>query len=393
MTSKQYANRTNETGWTSLGLQVPFRDGIKCGDTIYLTGQVATDALKDPDRYQSPARQAEAAIENLSEVLSHFGASLQDVVKVNSYCTSAAALHACRAMLQRRFPQGVAENNIIVSGLANQAWSVEIEAVAMVSGDRQVISSSSSQRESDPSVGQQCNAVRCGHIAYLSGQLAIAPRTGQVVHRIDPTRQTRAVIGRIREVLASLDMDLSNIVHVRSYHTDLRGLADSVRVLAKYFNNKVAGTAVVVPGLAVDGCAVQIEAVAVADGDRRSTSASLQNELLPNSSFSRAVKVGDTVYFSMQFEPEGIEAETSARRWTLETEEALNQIQERGRELGVGLDDIVKTNVYWVREGDWSEAILARARHFKLGPATTGVTVTSLPAPGASIAIEAIAVS
>src|ERR1700730_18361224 len=172
MTSKLYANRTNETGWTALGLQVPFRDAIKCGDTTYVTGQVATEALRAPGSYVSVDRQADSAIENIAEVLGQLGGSLEDVVKINGYYTSVDAFRACRATHLRRFPNGVAENNVIVRGLANPAWSVEIEAVASVKGSRQLIPSSAS-KSSGASAAQPYEALRCGTVAYVSGQLPI----------------------------------------------------------------------------------------------------------------------------------------------------------------------------------------------------------------------------
>ncbi len=76
--------------------------------------------------------QAEAAFENLSEVLQVAGSSLADVVKVTIYVTDMQYFPAVVALRQRYFSAPYPADSIVqVSALALPELMFEIEAVAM----------------------------------------------------------------------------------------------------------------------------------------------------------------------------------------------------------------------------------------------------------------------
>jgi enamine deaminase RidA (YjgF/YER057c/UK114 family) len=79
--------------------------------------------------------QSEQAFENLRTVLAEAGASLEHVVKWTMFCVAGHPLEEGVAAFQNawgRRPNPPALSVVIVAGLANPAFLVEIEAVAVV---------------------------------------------------------------------------------------------------------------------------------------------------------------------------------------------------------------------------------------------------------------------
>src|SRR5215510_10400887 len=63
----------------------PFSQGVACGDMIFVSGQVARDPAGKVRHPGSLAQQTTDALEQVGRILSEHGATLDDVVKVNSY--------------------------------------------------------------------------------------------------------------------------------------------------------------------------------------------------------------------------------------------------------------------------------------------------------------------
>jgi len=109
--------------------------------------------------------------------------------------------------------------------------------------------------------------------------------------------------------------------------------------------------------------------------------------------FSRAVRVGDTVYVSGtvawgddgQFAGEG-DVYAQAKQTIANIEKAL-------RQAGAALSDVVRTRVYLTDISRWQEAAKAHAEAFRdIRPASTMVQVSALADPRMLVEIEAVAV-
>lgn len=104
------------------------------GRILHISGQIAT-AGPDGKITSDPAEQCRMAWDGLLAVLKEAGMTLDDVVKVTVFLTSADHIPTFRASrtaaLEGRKP---ASTLLIVAGLADPAWLVEIEAVAVAQG-------------------------------------------------------------------------------------------------------------------------------------------------------------------------------------------------------------------------------------------------------------------
>ncbi|MFP4634305.1 MAG: RidA family protein [Nitriliruptoraceae bacterium] len=108
-----------------------FSRAVRVGDTVRVagTGPVWPDGSCDPD----PGAQAERCLEIIATALEEAGASLHEVVRTRMYLTdpdhAAAVGHAhARAFGEAR----PAATMVVVAGLVDPRWVVEIEAEAML---------------------------------------------------------------------------------------------------------------------------------------------------------------------------------------------------------------------------------------------------------------------
>ncbi|MEL6704290.1 MAG: RidA family protein [Bacteroidota bacterium] len=120
----------------------PFKDfianGVKQGDTIYISGQVGTDGEGNLVGEGDLAAQTRQAYANVQEVLAHFGATMDHVVDETWYVTDIGAtmanvgeLFGIRAEAYGKNPE-VAQTMIQVAGLVMPMLSIEIKCVARV---------------------------------------------------------------------------------------------------------------------------------------------------------------------------------------------------------------------------------------------------------------------
>ncbi len=106
------------------------------GDFVFMQGQVGvTDdgTLVGPG---DPGAQADQACRNVARWMDEAGGSLRDVCKLTVYVTDIAYRPAVYAAINRWF-EGVqhCSTGVVVTGLADPAFLVEIDAMAVIDTD------------------------------------------------------------------------------------------------------------------------------------------------------------------------------------------------------------------------------------------------------------------
>ena len=114
---------------------IPYKHGIKCGNMIYIGGQVSMDSkgvILDPSDLVTQTR---TSMINIAKVLAEFGLNLDDVVKVTTFYAgnaSAEVLHDNLSIRSASFTEpGPATTGIPMPCLAYEKMEIEIEVVAM----------------------------------------------------------------------------------------------------------------------------------------------------------------------------------------------------------------------------------------------------------------------
>jgi reactive intermediate/imine deaminase len=109
-------------------------------------------------------------------------------------------------------------------------------------------------------VGPYSQAVRHGNTVFLSGQIALAPATGQLV-RGGIEEQTRQVIHNLEAVCRAAGGALGSIVKLNIYLTDLGDFATVNEIMATTFAEPYPARATVGVAALPLGAAVEMEAI------------------------------------------------------------------------------------------------------------------------------------
>ncbi len=111
-------------------------------------------------------------------------------------------------------------------------------------------------------IGPYSQAVTTDGMVYTAGQVALDPRTGELVGKT-AAEQTEQVLKNLEAVLAAAGSSLGNVVKTTVYLADMADFAAMNEVYAKHFGgHKPARSTVQAAGLP-RGARVEIEVIAV----------------------------------------------------------------------------------------------------------------------------------
>lgn len=116
--------------------KLPYKHGVKRGNLIFVGGQVAMDEQGIVLHPGNVVRQTELAMENVKKVLAGFGATMDDVVKLNRFYVGQGTKEdwevGARVAASYFTEPGPAATGIPVPTLAYPGLMVEIEVIAIV---------------------------------------------------------------------------------------------------------------------------------------------------------------------------------------------------------------------------------------------------------------------
>jgi 2-iminobutanoate/2-iminopropanoate deaminase len=110
-------------------------------------------------------------------------------------------------------------------------------------------------------IGPYSQAVKSGNLLFLSGQIAIDPRTNQFVAG-SVEEQTRRVLENLKAVLAANGMTLEHVVSTTIFLTDMNDFSKVNAVYGKFFTDKPPARATVQVAGLPRGALVEISAIA-----------------------------------------------------------------------------------------------------------------------------------
>lgn len=110
-------------------------------------------------------------------------------------------------------------------------------------------------------IGPYAQAIRADDWLYCSGQIAIDPKTGEVLEG-EVAEQTERVLTNLAAVLKEAGGGLSDVVKTTVYLADMDSFASMNRVYGKHFDPHRPARATVEVSALPRGVAVEIDAVA-----------------------------------------------------------------------------------------------------------------------------------
>lgn len=111
-------------------------------------------------------------------------------------------------------------------------------------------------------IGPYSQAVRAGNMVFLSGQIPLDPKTGELVAG-DIVLETRRVFDNLKAVAETAGDGLKDVVRVTIYLTDLGNFAKVNEVMAEYFHEPYPARATLGVAALPKGARVEIDAIMV----------------------------------------------------------------------------------------------------------------------------------
>lgn len=256
-------------------IHVSHKHGLRCGDMMYVGGQVDLDSRGNVQHPNDLTAQTAAVMASIGKVLAGFGAGLQHVVKLTAFYQNDGSGDemAFLADVGRHLPKGARPviTAVPVPALAYPGMIVEIAAFAMRGRDGKDLPRKSVDV---PGVAKLpapfAHGLRCGEMIFTSGLSAIEAN-GVIKHPGDLLAQSRFVMEQLGEVLGTFGANHDDSVKLNIYYTgggkfeDWQGAA---RVRAGYFTEPgPAATGIPVPRHANGDLCTKIELIAMLGED------------------------------------------------------------------------------------------------------------------------------
>jgi len=106
-----------------------YSQAIKCGSTVYLSGQIPLDPNTMELVSADPLKQVEQVFKNLSAVCKAAGGSFADVVKLNVYLTDLAHFPLVNEVMEKHFDEPYPARAAIGVASLPKDVAVEVEGI------------------------------------------------------------------------------------------------------------------------------------------------------------------------------------------------------------------------------------------------------------------------
>ncbi len=263
-----------ETCGSSL-LPKPFVEGLRSDKMIFVSGQYPVDAEYIVTNKGDIVGQTNVVATRISRVLEEFGATFDDVVKINRWYVGGCGIEdfesAALAFARNFSEPGPAATGIPIPRHADDEVLIKISAIAMLGEDGSQLPRIHSWPTGlwDWHVHLPYkHGLKCDGMIFLGGQVSLDEH-GTAVHPDDLTAQTHQAMKHIGTVLNDLGADYDDVCKIMTVYRGDCGAEDLHRNLpirSSYFDNPgPASTGIPLPVLAYDAMTIEIDAYAMID--------------------------------------------------------------------------------------------------------------------------------
>jgi 2-iminobutanoate/2-iminopropanoate deaminase len=122
-----------DPGW-SWDDKFPLSQGVKAGNLLYISGQVALDANGNLEGKGDIRAQSRKVLQNIETVLKKAGGTMDNLIKITAYLTDMKLFQGYNEIRAEIFKaHRPASTSVEVAGLAFDGLLIEIDAVAFIS--------------------------------------------------------------------------------------------------------------------------------------------------------------------------------------------------------------------------------------------------------------------
>jgi reactive intermediate/imine deaminase len=351
----------------------PYSPGILAGDFLYVSGQGGRDAEgKLPATIEGQARQT---LQNVKSIVEAAGLTMEHVVYCQVYLDDMAHHEAMDRVWKEFFAKAPPARAVLGIYKLPTDIAVEINAVAFrdLTRKRPIVPAEYPKNLS------WSPGVIAGNRLYLSGFTGTDMATGKMPP--DPGAQVQLALDNMKQTLAAASLDFRHVVFVNPYMTD-KASSQMNDIYAKHFEfgNTPARATIRVTSLP-GGNTIEFTGVAVTDLSKRL--AIRPKNMSPSPTASPCVFADDTYYCSAKgpFTPgprnlQGIWVGTV----DMQVRQTMRNLLDGLEEAGLGLSNVVATNVYLDDINDFARMNRIYAQYFSDTPPARTTVAQIAPA-------------
>lgn len=253
-------------------MPAPFRHGLRCGEMIFLGGQVPRDSEGVVLHPGDIVGQSELVMDNLARVLGEFGASLDDAVKFNIYYRGDGTVGDWRRGAEVRagyFSEPGPAATGLPLPLLPEGEKIRMEVMAMLGTDGRRLPRQHVWPEGHwdwPIHLPYKHGLKCAGMIFIGGQVSLDTR-GEVLDADDMVAQTHTSMDNIRRVLDGFGLAMDDVVKVNGFYKGEAGpdtILTNQRIRSACFTEPgPASTGIPLKFLAIEGLAIEVEAIAM----------------------------------------------------------------------------------------------------------------------------------
>jgi reactive intermediate/imine deaminase len=248
--------------------------------------------------------------------------------------------------------------------------------------------------EGTPSpMAHYCQGVQTGDVLWVAGQIASDYKTG-VPPGKDLKRQARYVLENLRKVLQAGGCDFKDVVKAQVFITDADDFRQFDEVWRELFPSPPPRTTVLVTGLLVPGCRIEIDLHAVSPKVKRRVISTV-DALAPQAHYVQGMVVGETVYATGTLAP-GVRQDAAFPYYgsdiQKQTRFVLENLAAVFKAAGCELKDVVKSQVFLTDLNDFYYFDQVWKEFFPSPPPRTTVECGGLLVPGCRVEVDLTAV-
>ncbi|MEM9909319.1 MAG: Rid family hydrolase [Pseudomonadota bacterium] len=374
----------------------PWTMAIHTNDMVVLNPQL------DLDHPDDLAAQTTVSLNHIRKLLGDIDCTIADITNLRvSYVNEGNVDEdAYRFSILDQMPElsGATLEMVPFDRLVLPELLVEICTYAMRGQNGETLSKTTADLPSAYHPGEPLSqAVKCQNMIFVGEQVARNP-DGTMLYAGNITDQCNAVIDQLETALASLGADLQDVVRLNIFYALETPTADwsacEELLKARFGEVAPALTAIPLPRFYPAGKAISLSAWAMRGPD----GARLEKKHAGRSEaplWRHALACGDMVFTGglSTLKPDG--AVGASGDHIAQTRATMDTIDRLMRALGGRLQDVHKTNSYYVLStvDEFNSNLQVRSEFFKKpGPGSVGLPLDGLSKDGQRIEVEAILV-
>lgn len=395
-------------------IKVTHKHGLRCGDMIWVGGQVNLTSEGEVLNPYDLAAQTRQVMTNFSAVLKEFDSDLGDLVYLNAFYVNDGSVDEddFLSMIADALPPALSNDTktaitpVPVAYLAYEGMQVEIEGYAMRSEtgefmERSYAPDTASGVRSD----KFCTAVRCGKMIFVSAQSAL-DSDGNLQGKGDIVEQSRLLSLNIQAALQHFGADFDDVVKTNRWYCGGDGI-DAFEPAALQFASNFtepgpAATGIPLPRHADSDELIRISVIAMlGENGQRLPRKHVWPESLwdwhVHLPYKHGLKCDNMIFLGGQVSLNKHGEAVHPGNLTDQTRQAMDHIKTILNELGADYEDVCK--IMTVYQGDCgadalNENLPIRSSYFNdPGPATTGIPLPVLAYESMCIEIDVYAMA